>query len=280
MKRWLTLLQIMSLFALAAVPRIAGAETLELAAEDDAAPWSQKDGSGYANEVVVAAFKAVGVEAKLQVMPYARCKHMVIEGEIAGCFSMSKLPELEKSIAFADQPLFVCYADYFQSTSKPVVSQKNAKSELPKGARVGTVEGYEYPAALYALKDAGAIVCENSTSEELNLKKLAENRLDAALINYNETKPAEFLITKVNATGKVERAFRCGTLDSFIGFSRKHDKGPWALEKFNAGMKLIAENGTLKGIEKKWVEIARKDIEQLEKQSQPAGNPAQKESKP
>ncbi len=263
---WITLL----LFSYSGVH----AETIELAAEDDAAPWSQKDGSGYANEVVVAAYKAVGIDAKLLVMPYARCKHMVVEGEIAGCFSMAKLPELEKTVAFPDTPLFVCYSDYFQNVNKPIVARPvgaptttATAASLPKGSRVGAVEGYEYPAAVYAMKDAGAIVMENCASEELNLKKLAESHLDAALINYNETKPEEFLMIKAGVTGKVEVAFHAGAIDVFIGFSRKHAQGPRALEKYNAGMKLISEDGTLKAIEKKWVEIARKDSEQLKNKS-------------
>ena len=253
------------------------AETVELAAEDDAAPWSQKDGTGYANEVVVAAFKAVGVEAKLLVMPYARCKHLVVEGEIAGCFSMSKVPELADTVAFADKPLFVCYSDYFQNVNKPVVVK--GATELPRGTRVGTVEGYEYPASVYALKDKGVIVFENCTSEELNLKKLADNRLDLALINYNETKPAEFLLASIAASGKLAPALRSGTLDSFLGFSRKHKQGLWALEKFNAGMKRISEDGTLKAIEAKWIDLARQNIAKVEKKPATPPSPEPTESR-
>ncbi len=261
-------LLLLSLILAATLARYASAaETVELAAEDDAAPWSRKDGSGYANEVVVAAFKAVGVDAKLTVMPYARCKHLVVEGEVAGCFSMSKVPELADTVAFADKPLFVCYSDYFQNVNKPVVTK--GSPDLPRGTRVGTVEGYEYPPSVYALKEQGTIVFESSTSEELNLKKLADNRLDLALINYNETKPAEFLLAPIGATGKLVPALRSGTLDSFIGFSRKHKQGLWALEKFNAGMKLISEDGTLKAIETKWVNLARQDIAKLEKKPAP-----------
>ena len=38
------------------------ANALEIAVEDDAAPWSQPDGTGYANDLVRAAFAAVGID--------------------------------------------------------------------------------------------------------------------------------------------------------------------------------------------------------------------------
>ena len=65
----------------------ASADTLTVAVEDEAAPWSQKDGSGFANDVVKAAFKASKVDILLQVVPYSRCKHMVVQGEVAACLA-------------------------------------------------------------------------------------------------------------------------------------------------------------------------------------------------
>jgi polar amino acid transport system substrate-binding protein len=238
------------------------AESLEIAAEDEASPWAQKDGTGYANDVVKAAFKAVDVDVKFQVMPYARCKHMVIEGEIAGCFSVSPMKELEKSVQFADKPLFVCFSDYFQNPNKPV--NATTQDEIPKGTVVGTVTGYEYPEALFKLKEKGIVVFEEVDSEELNFKKLADGRIALTLLNYNQMKPPGILIAKVGATGKIVRAFRCGTLDSFIAFSRKHPKGAWACEKFNEGFKTIAANGTLLEIERKWADKAIAELKQVE----------------
>jgi hypothetical protein len=55
-------------------------ETLTIMVEDAAAPWSRSDGTGYANDVVVAAFKEMGVEIQLRVVPYSRCKYLVLSG--------------------------------------------------------------------------------------------------------------------------------------------------------------------------------------------------------
>jgi ABC-type amino acid transport substrate-binding protein len=233
------------------------AAPLLIAVEDDAAPWSHADGTGFANDIVRAAFKASGVEVELTVVPYSRCKYMALKGRAAACFSMSWLPEFAGKIVFAEKPLFLCYAEYFFNTKKPLKAKE--EKNLPKGAVVGIVSGYEYPPAVYTLKDKGILILEESESEELNLKKLSLGRIDAALVNTNETKPAELLLAKSGTVGKVKLAFRSGSLASFIGFSMKHPEGMNALKQFNKGYKIISDNGTRGEIEKKWRDIALKE---------------------
>lgn len=131
---------------------------LTVAVEDDAAPWSNSDGSGFANEVVRAAFRVAGVEVNLEVVPYARCKDMAIKGQVAACFSMAWLPEFEGIIVFAEKPIFTGYADYFTRASHPVKAVK--ESAMEKGTVVGVVTGYEYPLNIHRLKDTGMVVFE------------------------------------------------------------------------------------------------------------------------
>jgi len=250
---------------------VQSAEQLEVAAEDEAAPWSQKDGTGYANDVVKAAFKAVDVDVKFQVMPYARCKHMVVDGKIAACFSVSPLQELDKTVMFADKPLFVCFSDYFQNANKPVKAAN--EEEIPKGTVVGTVHGYEYPECVYKLKEKGTIVFEEVDSEELNFKKLADGRIALALFNHNQMKLPGNAIAQSGAAGKINRAFRCGTLDSFIVFSRKHPRGKWARDKFNEGFKTISADGALLEIQKKWADKALAEQKRLDAAATPQDIP-------
>jgi len=236
----------------------ASADTLTVAVEDEVAPWSQKDGSGFANDIVKAAFKASKVDIQLQVVPYSRCRHMVVQGEVAACFSMSWVPELEREVVFSAKPLFVCYSDYFVNTSKPMaVSSEN---DIPSGTTIGTVINYEYPPSFYNLK---RVVIEESISEKVLLKKLAAGRIDLAIINYNETKPYEKIVAEAGVTGRVKPAFRSGILKSFIGFSEKHPQGQLARKKFNEGYKVISANGVLDKIRRQWIDKARAEIKEL-----------------
>jgi ABC-type amino acid transport substrate-binding protein len=235
---------------------------LPIAVEDDAAPWSQKDGTGFANEVVGAAFKAVGVEVELKVVPYARCKEMAIKGKAAACLSMAWLPEFAGKIVFAEKPLFTCYADYITGSRKPLMATQ--EKNIPKGTVVGIVRGFEYPPSVQELNKKGIVVFEESESDELNLKKLVAGRIDTALIvNVNDMNPVELLLQKAGVTGQVKRSFRSGINRSFIGFSTKHPQGMAALEKFNKGYRVILDNGTRRKIERKWRERALKEIANL-----------------
>src|SRR4051812_28270989 len=82
-------------------------------AEDAAQPFSGPDGTGYANDLVKAAFKAAGVQVTFDVVPYARCKREVEAGRTPACFSMSWDPGMGKSVIFSQAPIFQVYADVF-----------------------------------------------------------------------------------------------------------------------------------------------------------------------
>jgi len=227
-----------------------------IAVEDDAAPWSRADGSGYANDLVTAAFKAVGVDVELKVVPYARCKRMAVNGEVAGCFSMSPAPDLAGVIELSDKQLFVVQAGYFYNVQKPPSSKRQA--DLPAKTIVGTVLGYEYPNSFEQLKQKGIIVVDESPSEEINLRKLAAGRIDLALLTYNEMKSPAMLIQKAGVSGQVKTTFSAGPMNSYIGFSTRHSQGQWARQQFNKGFSLISRNGKLRRLRSNWLRTLSK----------------------
>jgi ABC-type amino acid transport substrate-binding protein len=232
-------------------------KSLIIAVEDDAAPWSKADGTGYANDVVIAAFKAVGVDAQLRVVPYARCKRMAVNGTVAGCFSMSPSPELDGVIELSARPLFTPYSGYFFNVNKPPAVTR--QEDLPPKTVVGTVIGYEYPSAFNKLIQTGVVVPEESPSEVINLKKLALGRVDLAILNYDKMKSPKWLITRAGVNGNVKPTFRAGVLKSYIGFSNKNPQGAWARLKFNKGYRLITTNGTLRRIRSMWLQKLDKE---------------------
>jgi len=231
--------------------------SLVVAVEDDAAPWSRPDGTGYANEIVVAAFKAVGIDVELRVVPYARCKRMAVRGDSVACFSTSPSKDLANELELSAQPLFTVQAGYFYNVNKP--PQATSQDQLPHKIKVGTVIGYEYPEEFEMLKKAGRIVVEESNSEEMNLKKLSAGRLDLALCTYNELKYPNWLIERAGVNSTVKTTFLAGTMHSYIAFSKTHPQGRWALERFNKGHRLISNNGTQRRIRNSWLQRMAKD---------------------
>jgi ABC-type amino acid transport substrate-binding protein len=231
-----------------------GREKLEICVENDAAPWSKADGTGYANDLVKAIYDAVDVDVDFKVVPYSRCKKYIETGEAVGCFSVGKIPEVENKITFSEIPLFFAYISYFHNTENPLKASK--PEDIKKGTIVGTVIGYEYDDMFYELEKDGQITVERTRAEILNMKKLGIGRLDAVILWHNETKPADFIIQKAEVAEKVELAFHSTKLELHIGFSKANPKGEWALKKYEEGIKLIQSNGVYEQITQKWIKRA------------------------
>lgn len=232
--------------ALAAEPT----EPLEIFAEDNADPFSRPDGSGYANDVVRAAFAAADVDINLVVVPYSRCKKQVIDGSVVACFSMSAAPELTDRVKFADSSLFSVTPVYFENRQQPL--QARSEAELGAGVRVGIVRGYEYPAATLAAQRRGVVLDAHRT-EQVNLKMLAAGRLDAALVMTNDLTGEHYWPRAAGVEKAVGVAFRSPRVQvAYLGFSVIHPHGAWALEKYNLGMQRISDDGRLDQIRQHW----------------------------
>jgi hypothetical protein len=126
---------------------------LEIYVENAADPFSRPDGTGYANDVVRAAFEAVGVRVNFKVVPYSRCKYMVLSGKTVACVSMSWDPSFAGKVKFADTPLINVTPVYYENRSRPLAARSEA--ELGKGIVVGTIRGYEYPKTVMEAKARG-----------------------------------------------------------------------------------------------------------------------------
>jgi len=180
---------------------------------------------------------------------------MVVQGQVAACFSMSHAPELDGVVRFPSRPLFVCHADLVQRAAA-MVSVRRLR-DLPQGTLIGTVLGYEYPDELRAASAAGIVRIEESPSEAILLRKLAAGRVQAAIINVNDTKPLAYVAARAGLTGDIGTSSRIGDLSSNIGFSVRHPRGAWALARFEAGMRIISSNGAIAAITRRWSDSAR-----------------------
>jgi ABC-type amino acid transport substrate-binding protein len=223
---------------------------LVIAAEDGAGPWGQPDGTGCGNDIVLAAYAAVKVPAKLDVMPYSRAKTGVLAGNFVACFGMARTEDLKGLVVFADKPLYSVTAMLVQNTAKPL--KATSAKDLPAGTKVGTVFEYEYPPAYYDMVKQGTIVPLASYSEVTCLKNLDVNRTDAALVVVDELKSLDYLISQAGLVGHLEPAFSLGGQGTYLGFSTLHPQSEFARTKFNEGYAIILKDGTLNKILDAW----------------------------
>lgn len=234
----------------AQVPVDASMQPLVIAAEDGAGPWGQADGTGCGNDLVLAAYAAVKVPVKLEIMPYSRAKSEAMSGSYVGCFGMAWTPELKGKILFADKPLYSVTAMLMQSSAKPL--KASGVKELLPGTKVGTVFEYEYPPAFYDLVKQGMLVPMPSYNEVTSLKNLGLNRIDAALVVVDDLKNTDYLVAQAGETGRVSPAFAIGGQSTYLGFSTAHPQSEYARTKFNEGFAIILKDGTYKKIVDSW----------------------------
>lgn len=223
---------------------------LDIYVEDAADPFSRPDGTGYANDLVRAAYAASGVVVNLKVVPYARCKQLVLTAKVPVCVSMSWDPEFEGRIKFSDQPLISVFPVYFENVAQPLKARSEA--QLGPGLTIGVVHGYEYPQSVMRVQARGAVF-EANRDERTSLKKLAAGRIEAAMVMSNELTSVDRWLDEAGVRGKVRLAFPSAMGEQgYLGASTTHPQGLWALESFNRGFKIINGNGAAQRLKLAW----------------------------
>jgi len=246
------LLGMLAIAQLLCVARAARAveRTLEVYVENAADPFSRPDGTGYANDVVRAAFEAVGVRIRFKVVPYSRCKYMVLSAEAAACVSMSWDPSFEGRIRFADTPLIKVTPVYYENRAQPLFARHEA--DLGKGIVIGTIRGYEYPKTVMEARARGVVFDEN-TSEQANLQKLALGRIDGVLVMSNPLTGVGHWAKDADVENLVRVAFTSASSEEgYFAVSIAHHDGLPALAQYNEGIRIITANGRLEQIRLRW----------------------------
>jgi len=227
-----------------------------LAAEDDAAPWSYADGGGYVNDLVRAAFAESGWRVQLKVVPYARCKAMAVQGSVAGCFTVGRTAEGERSLLFPQSPVL--------QTRNVLVARAEAggarawsgchPADWKLAPRVGLVRGYEYVPAVDALFRAtpAAAEAEYADSEVSNLRKLRAGRIDATVVTLDEVKQLAWLARLAGVPTDMRTVCDYGALASHVAFSRRHPQGETARAAFDEGIARLMRRGAVAALQATW----------------------------
>lgn len=228
----------------------ARAQSVVLGAEDDAAPWSYADGTGYVNDVVRAAFREAGWSLQLKVMPYARCKSQAMAGQLAGCFSASRTPELEAALLYPKQPVFQARNLLLVRADSPW-SGCDPATWGPRPV-IGLVRGYEYIGAVQAMVAAGRVQADETDSEISNLRKLEARRIDAGVVTVDEVKRIDYLVNLAKVGSAFRTACDFGAVPAYVAFSRAHPDGAAALAAFDEGHRRLAQRGAIATLQAQW----------------------------
>ncbi|GAA5175219.1 hypothetical protein GCM10025771_06790 [Niveibacterium umoris] len=217
--------------------------------EDAAAPWSQADGSGAANEIVQTAFAHAGRKILLRVVPYARCKAELLAGSVVGCVAVGGDEAMGRQVRLPKTPLY-------RVTTVLVSFRKvdSCDAAAWQGATIGRVNGYEYAPRFEQLVRQPHIDVSVALSETLALRMLAAGRMDAVALQLDPLKTLDFVVRDAGLASPPRVACELGPLDSHIGFSLQHPDGARALADFERGHAAAMADGSVARILSRWRE--------------------------
>lgn len=223
------------------------AEDVVILAENDFVPFSTPEGKGLSNEIVKEAFKAVNINAKIDVFPFARIMLMVKDGKAIGGFNAVPTDETKPDYLFGKEPIYTTHMSFYYNNEAPVVinSKEDISAKITASTKVGDVLGYIYPPEYVKLKDSKAFIVESVNSDEILIKKLAAKGNKLALMTVEV---ANYHIQKLGMKDKIGYGKYSWSAPLYIAFSKKHPKANYYLEQFDKGMALIKSNGLYKKI--------------------------------
>jgi len=224
-------------------------ERVRIGAEDDWRPFSYAvagQPTGFAVDVVRAAWTAAGVELELVSLPYARCMKEVDRGLLAGCFDTLRDALLESRYRWHQQPLFRAMIGIY-GRAGAVDARSPLTLESLRGKRVGTTHGYDYGEAFDGDRSMQRDVAPSDVS---SLRKLVAGRIDYALV-YDRAANAIGRANPELAQGYV----RMGVLaeqNLYLSFSRDFPGIERLIVLFDQGLTKVRSSGEYARIEARW----------------------------
>lgn len=198
----------------------------------------QLQGQGYVAQLVKLAFANSEYDVQLSFFPWARTVHMADEGEYAGYF-----PEYY-SEAIAENFIF---SDPFPGGELTFIKRKGDRISYStlhdlKHYTIGVVRGYvntvEFDEAAYLTK-------EEAKDDLQNLRKLLGNRVDLVVAD----KYVAFHLMRTYFPGRMAEVEYIdpplGHKQLYLCISKKHPRAQTILASFNAGLKIIRQDGSL-----------------------------------
>ncbi|EQC47430.1 ABC transporter substrate-binding protein [Bacteriovorax sp. Seq25_V] len=211
------------------------ASDLKLGVEDSWPPYADANGEGISKELVLAAYKSVGLIPDIKVYPYSRVLNLVENGELIGGFNVTRQDSTMAKFLFGEQYLFKAPASIYYNKAQSFSSLK----DIPDGFNLGVIRGYEYGDEFEKEKGRFKVVHVNTQEQLLNM--LARKRLQGVIlfelvkdytVNFYNIKSVKFF-----------KGFHNQTSFIYVAFSKKNPKASFYAKKLDEGLKNIRSSG-------------------------------------
>ncbi|QYJ87382.1 transporter substrate-binding domain-containing protein [Shewanella mesophila] len=195
------------------------------------------ENGGPFTEIIVQAYKKVGYEVKLRIVPWARGLKEAKEGTVDGIFTAWYRKDRERWFVFSE-PLPPNEIVFYKRKEDNI--KFNSFEDL-KPYTVGVVRGYLNPPGF---KEANLRTLEVTTDKQ-NLVILARNRIDLAL---TDKALGQYIIR----TEIPEHANNLEWIDppvevvkQYLMISKQTKNFQKKVEAFNSGLKILSESGEM-----------------------------------
>lgn len=220
-----------------------------IGAENDWLPYSgEQDGraQGMTVDLVAAAFAAVGITARFELLPYARCMANTRNGLLVACFNTTRTALIEDDYLWPARPMFSERFLIYARADDPRPGAPLQVRDL-EGQQVAVTRGYEYGSEF----DANPRILRVVTShDENNFQLLLRGRARYTLAP--EANARLLMQRRPELAGQFKVVGALNAFGIYTTFSRQHPDARAALAAFDEGMKAINASGVAKLIQEHW----------------------------
>lgn len=204
--------------------------------------------SGLHTEIILAAFKEMKREVKIEAYPWKRCLFMLENRQADAIFTLNKNPERERFLYFPAQPVAESPSVFFVLKANAGRIKYESFKDL-MGLTIGVTNGKDYEGGLLQQKD---LTFDVAVKDEMNIAKLGAGRIDLwpsdMYVGYELIKQVDGGRFKGQITHLPKYL---NNSHVYIGFARKPGYDKLAVQ-FNAALSKIQKSGAYKAIVAKY----------------------------
>lgn len=209
---------------------------IRIAAEDNWPPFSDHQGRGLSEQLVKAAFATQGYQITTVVVPYARALHSTRQGDTDACWNVTRQRNTEQEFTLHKIPLFTADSSfYYYLKAHPYLSV----AQIPDGAVVGVILGYEY-GDLYEQHKQRFKLVEVSTHAQL-IGLLNTNKLDLAI--FFDDVLRYYLQQEGIKANNIQRGKLNYRSEIYLAFSKENPQSSKRAAALDAGIAALKKSG-------------------------------------
>lgn len=185
-------------------------------------------------EVTLAAFNHAGIKGEIRFFTWSRCLEEIQAGRATAILEIADVP-IRREHFLVSHPLsrstsvFLVRKDY---NGPPITVP-----EMLRGLNVAVVNGYASTDQLDTLN----IAYDLSHNEEIAIRKVADKRLDVALLEFRNMK---YLLAQIDIEDRFKWFAGNDTFSFHLGINKHAPNAARLLAAFNNGLESIIKDGT------------------------------------